>query len=100
MGWKVDYTWANINGTFGAMSTADLSDTCDGVDDKHQMTPEVTITGTDKSISSMLICNIKRTDTGTDDTWGGTASGQLPMILEIDFHFPIDTMGSRDWSTK
>jgi hypothetical protein len=100
VGWKVDYTWANINGTFGAMGTADLSDVCDGTDDKHQMTPEVTITGSGKGISSMLICNIKRTDTGTDDTWTGTASGALPMILEIDFHFPIDTVGSRDWGAK
>lgn len=102
VGWKVDYAWANINGTFGAMQTADLSDACDGTDDKHQMTPEFTIDGhtAPKSISSMLICNIKRTDTGADDTWAGTASGQLPMILEIDFHYPIDTLGSRDWGTK
>lgn len=100
VGWKVDYTWANINGAFGAMATADLSDACDGTDDKHQMTPTGTITGTSKNISSMLICNIKRTDTGTDDTWAGTLSGQLPMILEVDFHFPIDSMGSRDWGTK
>lgn len=100
VGWKIDYAWANINGAFGAMSTADLSDACDGTDDKHQMTPEVTITGTSKNISSMLICNIKRTDTGTDDTWVGTASGELPMILEIDFHFEMDTVGSKESSSK
>lgn len=102
VGWKVDYTWANINGTFGAIQTADLSDACDGTDDKHQMTPDVTIDGhtAAKGISSMLICNIKRTDTGDDDTWAGTASGSLPMILEIDFHYPIDTLGSRDWASK
>lgn len=102
VGWKVDYTWANIDGTFGAMGTADLSDACDGTDDKHQMTPDVTIDGhtAAKGISSMLICNIKRTDTGTDDTWVGTASGQLPLILEIDFHFSCDTLGSRAIGTK
>ena len=64
------------------------------------MTPEATITGTDKNISSMLICNIKRTDTGTDDTWAGTASGALPMLLEIDFHFEMDTVASRTQSAK
>lgn len=100
VGWKVDWTWANIGGAFGAMATADCSDACNGVDHEHNMSPEVTITGSGKSISSMLICNLKRTDTGTDDTWVGAASGQLPMVLEVDFHFPIDTIGSRDWGSK
>lgn len=100
VGWKVDYSWANIDGNFGALATVDLSDTCDGTDHKHLMTPSGTITGTSKEISSMLICNIKRTDTGTDDTWAGTASGQLPMILEIDFHYEIDTLGSRQVGIK
>ena len=39
VGWKVDYPWASINGNFGDMVTADLSDACDGTDWKHQMTP-------------------------------------------------------------
>lgn len=100
VGWKIDYSWANIDGTFGAMATVDLSDACDGTNHKHQMTPNVAITGTDKGISSMLICNIKRTDTGTDDTWSRTASGSLPMLLEIDFHYEIDTFGSRETASK
>ena len=100
VGWKVDYSWANVDGTFGSMATADLSDVCDGTDHKHQMTPEVTITGTGKDISSMLMCNLKRTDTGADDTWAGSGTGNLPMILEVDFHFPIDTIGSRQQATK
>jgi hypothetical protein len=95
VGWKIDYTWASINGALGAMAELDLSDACDGTDWKHQMTPEVAITGTDKGISSMLICNIKRTDTGTDDTWASSTSGQLPLLLEVDFHFEMDTFGSR-----
>lgn len=100
VGWKIDYTWANINGTFGTMATLNLSDACDGADWKHQMTPSVAITGDDKRISSMLICNVKRTDTGTDDTWAGTASGSLPLLLEIDFHYQSDSIGSRTSSSK
>lgn len=100
VGWKIDYSWANIDGNFGTMATLDLSDACDGTNHKHQMTPDITITGTSKAVSSMLVCNVKRTDTGTDDTWAGTAAGALPMLLEIDIHFPIDTIGSRDWGTK
>jgi hypothetical protein len=96
VGWKVDYSWASINGIFGTMLTADLSDACDGTNHKHQMTPEVTIAGAGKHLSSMIICNIKRTDTGADDTW----TTGLPLILEIDFHFPIDTIGSRQTGIK
>ena len=100
VGWKVDCSWANINGTFGALSTSDLSDTTVGTDHTHQMTPEVNITGTGKNISSMLLCNVKRTDTGTDDTWASINSGQLPLLMEIDFHYEIDTVGSRTESSK
>jgi hypothetical protein len=100
VGWKLDYSWANINGAFGTMATLDLQDTCQGVDHVHHMTPDVVISGSGKDMSSMLICNIKRTDTGADDTWTGTASGSLPMLLEIDFHYPIDMMGSRQKATK
>lgn len=94
VGWKIDYSWANIDGNFGTMATANLSDACDGTNHKHQMTPESTVTGTSKEISSMLLCNVKRTDTGTDDTWSGSGAGNLPLLLEIDFHFPMDYRGS------
>jgi hypothetical protein len=84
------------------MSTLDLSDACDGTNHKHEMTSDVTIDGhtASKNMSSMLLCNILRTDTGTDDTWTGTSSGALPMLLEIDFHYEIDTVGSRTQSSK
>ncbi|MBN2843570.1 MAG: hypothetical protein JXM68_10790 [Sedimentisphaerales bacterium] len=100
VGWKIDYSWADINGNFPDMQTANLTDACDGTDHKHQMTPEVEITGTGKHISSMLMCNIRRTDTGTDDTWAGTTSGALPLLLEVDFHFSMETAGSRTRSSK
>lgn len=100
VGWKIDYTWADIGDTFGAIATVNCSDACDGTDHKHQMTPDVQISGTGKGISSMLMCNIKRTDTGTDDTWAGTALGALPILLEVDFHYQIDMVGSRERTTK
>jgi hypothetical protein len=95
VGWKVDYTWTNIDDVFGNMSTLNLSDACDGVNHRHQMTPDILINGSGKTISSMLILNIKRSDTGADDTWVGTTSSNLPMMLELDLHYQIDTLGSR-----
>jgi hypothetical protein len=101
VGWKLDCSWAGINSNFGVMETLDLKDACDGTDHKHQMTPDVALTGTvPAGASSMIICNFRRTDTGTDDTWVGTASGSLPLLLEIDFHVELDGVGSRTISTK
>jgi hypothetical protein len=47
-----------------------------------------------------LLEMIKRTDTGADDTWVGTISGDRPMLLEVDFHYQIDTVGSRQTGIK
>jgi len=96
--WKLDYSWANIDGTFGASATVDLSDACQSTDDDHLNTPEVAISGTDKTISSILVCRLWRDLTG--DTWVGTTAAQSPAILEFDFHFEIDTVGSRQTTVK
>lgn len=90
--WKMDYTWANIDAAFPSSSNIDLTDTCSGADDQHEMTADADPTGAGKKISSMLVCRIYR-DTG--DTWTGTGTGNLPLLLEVDFHFLLDTIGSR-----
>ena len=95
--WKLDYTWANIDGTFSSSGTVDLTDTCDGTDNKHQMTSDVAISGTGKEISSMVMCRLYR-DTG--DTWSGTGASGAPAILEFDFHFEKNTEGSRQRLSK
>jgi hypothetical protein len=92
--WKLDYSWANIGANFGASATIDMTDACENTDHQHLMTPQATITGTSKNISSMLICRIYRHDVA-GDTWAGTASGQLPILLEVDFHYEMDTVGSK-----
>lgn len=100
VGWKFDYTWCNINdGTFPASSTIDMSDTCSGTDDYHEVSAGLTdMSGTGKMISSMLMGRLYRTDTGTDDTWVGTSNAQLPALLQFDLHHEIDTLGSRmEW---
>ena len=95
--WKIDYSWANIGTAFGSSSTVDLTDTTTGTDDYHEITSTVSITGTSKNVSSMLVCRLYR-DTG--DTWVGTSAAQSPALLEADFHFEIDTVGSRQELAK
>ena len=99
--WKLDYSWANIDANFGASATIDMTDACQSTDHQHLMTPQATIDGhtVSKNISSMLICRIYRHDVA-GDTWAGTASGQLPILLEVDFHYEMDTIGSKTDSAK
>ncbi len=99
VGWKLDYSWCSINnGTFGASATIDMSDTCTGTDDYHEVSAGLTeLDGTGQKISSMLICRLYRSDTGGDDTWSGTGS-DAPAMLQFDFHHEVNSMGSRiEW---
>lgn len=95
--WKLDYSWANIAGVVAPSSTADLTDTCTGTDDLHEMTSSITLNGTGKTISSMLVCRLYR-DTG--DSWVGTTAAQSPGILEFDLHYQIDDRGSQNETSK
>lgn len=100
VGWKLDYSWANYGENFADMQTINLSDACDGVNHRHQMASDVLISGAGKHISSMILCNQCRTDSGADDTWATNTSGNLPLLLEVDFHVPHDTQGSATHSSK
>jgi len=94
VGWKVDYSIANPDGTFGPSITVDLQDTCNGVNHRHEITRSGIISGTGIQISSILQLKIYRSDTGADDTWAGTIASQLPALLEFDIHFEINELGS------
>ena len=99
VGWKVDYSISNIGNNFVESGTIDLSDSCSGVDDKHELTASVSIPGTGLGISHIILLRIYRSDTGADDTWAGTGS-QAPALLEFDIHFQIDDRGSQEEKFK
>jgi len=96
--WKLDYSIADINEVFPSSSTLDLTDTCSGTDDYHEMTSSVTLDGSSLSgVSAMIVCRLYR-DGG--DTWANNGAGELPVLLEFDFHYQIDTVGSRQELSK
>ena len=94
VGWKVDYSISNIDGTFGASATADFSDTCSGTDHKHELTDSVLVSGTGLTVSHIVMLRIYRSDTGADDTWVGTTAAQSPALLEFDIHYLKNSIGS------
>lgn len=96
--WGLEYTWANINGSFGnttiiynditGASTATSSGDAVMAADKHYLsalTPVIDATG--KTLSSMLCCRLFR-DAGSD------GYGYDAGLLEVDFHYEIDSFGS------
>jgi hypothetical protein len=93
--WQLEYSWANIDATFPAVTTITATDAASGTAWDHQTIDFSAITGTGKTISSMLVCRLFRDPTDAADTYASDAA-----LLEIDFHFEINTIGSRAILTK
>ena len=89
----LEYTWANIWGTFGATATLNL-DSDPFVPNtsqwKHLLAKNATgIDGTGKTLSSMLICRLYRDPAADADTYP-----QDVAFLQFDVHYEIDSLGS------
>jgi hypothetical protein len=100
--WGLEYTWANFNSTFGNTTIIYGDEQSEGETEtltlnKHYVTELGDIDGTGKTISSMIICRIFRDATGT----GGTDDYDDDAgLLEIDFHYERDAMGSKEEYVK
>lgn len=93
--WALEYTWADVGDAFGNTSTLTVTDAADGTTNKHQIADLGNIDGTGKTLSSMLICRLYRDAGNGSDTYNADAAA-----LEIDFHYEINTLGSREEYTK
>lgn len=95
--WGLEYSWAKIGSVFPSTVTIYgnehvLADTS-VVADKHYLTPLGIIDGSNiDAVSAMLTCRLFRDATGAGATDDYTADAGL---LEIDFHYQIDSLGSR-----
>jgi len=88
--WQLEYSWANIEGTFGAPTTISVTDGADGTAWKHQIAAFSALSAAGKTISSMMVCRLFRNPTDGSDTYAYDAA-----FLEFDIHYQIDTIGSR-----
>lgn len=88
--WKLEYTWANANNVFPSSTTLSVTTAAAGTAVTHQIASFSYIDGTGKKISSMLVCRLYREGGNAQDTYNADAG-----LLEIDFHFEIDSFGSR-----
>lgn len=93
--WRLDYYWLNVGDTIPVEGQIDTGvQAAGGVAWKHLIAELPTISGTGKRIGSILACRIWRDPTGSD-TYPDDAG-----LLEIDFHYQIDSSGSRQEFTK
>lgn len=98
--WNLEYTWANVGEVFSAPSGTNTGSAVAAPNtgaghialNEHVITPLGSIVATTKTLSSMLVCRLYRS---ASDSYSGDAG-----LLEIDFHFEIDSDGSRSEYTK
>lgn len=95
--WRLDVSVASVAGVFGPSVTVALTDTCGGVNHKHEMSASGEISGAGLTVSAMLVCRIYRL---AGDTWATNTGGNCPVLLEMDFHYQFDTAGSTDETHK
>ncbi len=88
--WELEYIWVNVNGTTPGSTSVTVTDAGDGVALKQQKAIFAALDGTGKTISSVLTGRLTRLTSHIDDDFTGIAYG-----LEIDFHFEMNTIGSR-----
>lgn len=97
--WELTYSAASINSVFPAGVAINMDDTVAGADDTHLMTSAASLVTTGLNISNMILCQLKRVLLGAND-WASTNTGELPLFLEFDMHFEMDTVGSNDPAAK
>ena len=92
--WGIEYTKAPIGGTFGATTTIYGTTIVGGGDitvaNEHLLTDFAGVDMTGDTLSTVIACRLFRNSSNAADTYTGTAG-----LLYIDWHYEIDSMGSK-----
>ncbi len=82
--WNLEYTWHNVNGVIGDTTILTSSIACPAAY-THTICSLGSISGVGKTVSSILNCRLSRSAAG----YVGNA-----ILLSVDFHIQLDTIGS------
>lgn len=92
--WDLTYSWASIGSSFPAATSDSITiDVQNDTADDH-MFDNFTAISNSETLSSILICSLTR-DVSVANDYGDDA-----YLVEIDFHYELDTVGSRQITTK
>lgn len=94
--WDFTYSWSNMTAAIpdatSDSATIDVKALTSATHYRGQIV--ASIDGTGKNISSMLICSLTR-DVAVANNYAANV-----YLMEVDFHYPIDTLGSRQAGVK
>jgi hypothetical protein len=91
--WDFEYTIVNANGTFGATTTTTITQAGSGTINKHQLAnTAAVISGSGIKVGAICVFRLARP---TGDAFTGDA-----FLHSVGVHYQIDTMGSRQITTK
>lgn len=95
--WKLTYNWSNIGDTFSTTAqTSTIIANTGAKAWKHSMASFPKLSGKGKKISSMITCMLQRNSSNASDTYTSTDA----YFMEIDFHYQVDSNGSRQEKVK
>ena len=92
--WGLEYSWANMGDTYSNTNIITGTGSNSG-SNNHHITSLGLISGTGKSFSSMLVCRIFRDASNSADTFSKDAG-----VLEVDFHFQVQSLGTHYDASK
>lgn len=93
--WCLEYIWANMGAAFVASAVIEATGTTTGTQYDHIYTNISSLSGTGKKISSMLMCRLYRDVSNVEDDYAAGA-----FLLECDFHYQADSVGSQNEGSK
>lgn len=88
--WCLEYTWANINGTFPDTVITTVEVTAHGVAKKHQIAAFDPIDGTDMQKGTVVVARVFRDATHDNDTFDGDAA-----LVGVGIQHEIQVLGSQ-----
>ncbi len=96
--WQLTCSWANTNQAFPGESTYyAVASNNSALADAHTHSDfSPALDGNSKTVSSMLVCTLRRNSNNIADTFAGKDA----YLTEVDFHFKMDTIGSQNEATK
>lgn len=93
--WNLEYSWTNQDGTFSAPTTISIVDAADTTAWKHSIAVFPAIDGSAINVNNAIVFRLYRDPTDGDDTYGGDAA-----LIQVGIHYEVNTMGSRQVTSK